>query len=418
MPRVIDILREHVAGFVARHPSAACAQVQSTLAKISFCRTQSLGASWHWCAECNTGIRIPNSCGDRHCPQCRGAQRVTWVDTMQPLLLPGVDMFEVVFTIPETLSSLTLGNRREMFRLLFHAAWQSLKTVLEKEQQFEAAAAMVLHTWNQHLESHVHLHAVVPGGGPSLKNAEQWKSATPPPHERQDRWWLVDAEDLRAEFRKRFLAGLRRLHAHEQLRLDGDWAYLRDSESFERYLAPLESQAWVTYIEPPPETSQPEDVVKYLARYLTGGPISDRRLVSHDGRHVVFTARKGTTHGGSDETEEVSVPVDEFVRRWCLHILPSGFTKSRRFGGWSSQHRERCMEHCRRLREQPASVDGDGSGAAKTETSMAADNAPHERPCPTCGHGLERLEFVHRTSWKEIFSSDDRPVWYRIRERG
>ncbi|MFM7866624.1 MAG: hypothetical protein ACKPHU_20640, partial [Planctomycetaceae bacterium] len=101
-----------------------------------------------------------------------------------------------------------------------------------------------------------------------------------------------------------------------------------------------------------------------------------------------------------------------------LHILPSGFTKSRRFGGWSSQHRERCMEHCRRLREQPASVDGDGSGAAKTETSMAADNAPHERPCPTCGHGLERLEFVHRTSWKEIFSSDDRPVWYRIRERG
>ena len=299
MPRVIDILREHVAGFVARHPSAACAQVQSTLAKISFCRTQSLGASWHWCAECNTGIRIPNSCGDRHCPQCRGAQRVTWVDTMQPLLLPGVDMFQVVFTIPETLSSLTLGNRREMFRLLFHAAWQSLKTVLEKEQQFEAAAAMVLHTWNQHLESHVHLHAVVPGGGPSLKNAEQWKSATPPPHERQDRWWLVDAEDLRADFRKRFLAGLRRLHAHEQLRLDGDWAYLRDSESFERY-----------------------------------------------------------------------------------------------------------------------SVDGDGSGAAKTETSMAADNAPHERPCPTCGHGLERLEFVHRTRWKEIFSSDDRPVWYRIRERG
>jgi Putative transposase len=79
-----------------------------------------------------------------------------------------------------------------MFRLLFEAAWQSLKTVLETEQQYEAAAAMVLHTWNQHLESHVHLHAVVPGGGPSLKNPEQWKSAAPPPHQRPDRWWLVD----------------------------------------------------------------------------------------------------------------------------------------------------------------------------------------------------------------------------------
>ncbi len=292
------------AEFVAKHPSAACPHVQSTLAKIALCRTPPLGASWHWCTHCNTGIRIPNSCGDRHCPQCRGAQRVTWVDTMRPLLLPGVDMFQVVFTIPDTLSSLTLGNRREMFRLLFHAAWQALKTVLEKEQQFEAAAAMVLHTWNQHLESHVHLHAVVPGGGPSLKNPDEWKSPTPPPHRRQDRWWLVDAEDLRAEFRKRFLTGLRRLHAERRLRLDGDWSPLREVDNFEAFLAPLEAQQWVTYIEPPPETSQPEDVVKYLARYLTGGPISDRRLVSHDGRQVVFTARKGTTHAAATKRKK------------------------------------------------------------------------------------------------------------------
>lgn len=337
---------------------------------------------------------------------------------MRPLLLPGVNMFQVVFTIPDTLSSLTLGNRREMFRLLFHTAWQALKTVLEKEQQFEAAAAMVLHTWNQHLESHVHLHAVVPGGGPSLKNPDEWKSPTPPPHRRQDRWWLVDAEDLRAEFRKRFLTGLRRLHAERRLRLDGDWSPLREVDNFEAFLAPLEAQQWVTYIEPPPETSQPEDVVKYLARYLTGGPISDRRLVSHDGRQVVFAARKGTTHGGSDETEEVSVPVDEFVRRWCLHILPSGFTKSRRFGGWSSPHRERYMDQCRRLREQPSSVDGVGSGASIAEASLVVDRVPPERPCPTCGHGLERMEVIHRTSWKDIFSSDARPIWYRIRERG
>ncbi len=157
----------------------------------------------------------------------------------------------MVFTIPDTLSSLTLGNRREMFRLLFHAAWQALKTVLEKEQQFEAAAAMVLHTWNQHLESHVHLHAVVPGGGPSLKNPDEWKSATPPPHRRQDRWWLVEAEDLRAEFRNRFLTGLRRLHAERRLRLDGDWSPLREVDNFEAFLAPLEAQQWVTYIEPP-----------------------------------------------------------------------------------------------------------------------------------------------------------------------
>ena len=188
---------------------------------------------------------------------------------MQPLLLPGVDCFQVVFTMPDDLSSLALGNRREMFRLLFQAAWQSLKTVVENEQQFEPAAAMVLHTWNQHLESHVHVHAVVPGGGPSLRNPQQWKRATPPPHERPDRWWLVDADDLRHAFRACFLSGLRKLHAQGKLKLDGDWSYLQDEASFDAFLAPLAAKSWVTYIESPPAaTSRPEDVVKYLARYL------------------------------------------------------------------------------------------------------------------------------------------------------
>ncbi|MEQ9409655.1 MAG: transposase zinc-binding domain-containing protein, partial [Fuerstiella sp.] len=202
--RVHDILKNHAGMFVETDRSAACPQVQSTLAKISMCPTGALGGSWHWCAACETGIRIPNSCGDRHCPQCRGAQRATWVDRMRPLLLPDVDCYQVVFTIPAELSSLTLGNRRAMFNLLFYAAWQSLKKVLEDEQ-------------------------------------------------------------------------------------------------------------------------------------------------AYDGRKVTFTARTGTTHGGSDDIEEVEVTAVEFVRRWCLHVLPKGFTKSRRFGGWSNYHRERYVREGRDL---------------------------------------------------------------------
>jgi len=99
----------------------------------------------------------------------------------------GVDYDQVVFTMPDDLSALTLGNRREMFNLLFRSAAKSLKTVLEKEQQYKAAASMVLHTWNQKLDAHVHLHAVVPGGGPSLRHPGTWKKAEPPPHERPDR---------------------------------------------------------------------------------------------------------------------------------------------------------------------------------------------------------------------------------------
>lgn len=322
--RVIDVLRQHAARFVSSTSSSACLQVRSTLAKIAGCRTAALGASWHWCAECDSGVRIANSCGDRHCPQCGSGQRATWVDRMRPLLPDDVPYFRVVFTIPDDLSSLTLGNRRVMFDVLFRSAWESLKHVVETEQQFEAAAAMVLHTWNQKLDAHVHVHAVVSGGGPSLVRPEMWKSAEPPPRERPDRSWLVDAGNLRHGFRDHFLTGLRRLHRAGELKLDTDWSHLRDASAFENFLAPLGRKSWVTYIQTSPnDTSLPVDVVKYLARYLTGGPISDRRITEHDGRSVTFTARSGTTHGCSHETAEVTLLAQEFVRRWYLHILPS-----------------------------------------------------------------------------------------------
>ena len=180
----------------------------------------------------------------------------------------------------------------------------------------------------------------------------------------------------------------------------------------------VKEKSWVTYIEPPPsKESRPEDVIKYLARYLTGGPISDRRLISYDGSIVTFSARKGTTHGGSDETEDVPLPAGEFVRRWCLHILPQGFSKSRRYGGWSSQHQQRYIKQCRELLSRDGQQDGRTSEVPPaTSDSTPAAAEPFERPCPICGHGLERLEFVHRTSWRDIFSSTDRPHWYRIRE--
>ena len=395
-----------------RYPSQAVRQVQSVLSKISVCRTSAMGASWHWCSQCDTGIRIANSCGDRHCPQCRGASRAAWVDSALKKIVPGVDYYQVVFTMPEELSSLALGNRKVIFNLLFHTAWRSLKKVLADEQQYEAAASLVLHTWNQRLESHVHLHAVVPGGGPSLVDPGTWKNAVPPPHERQSRPWLADADVLRVEFRQQFLAGLRRLQTKGELKLEGDWSDLQDGDAFEAFLKPLEAKSWVTYIQPPPtESSQPADIVKYLARYLTGGPISDHRLVSDTNGQVTFTARAGTTQGGSEEIEEVSLPALEFVRRWCLHILPHGFTKTRSYGGFSNHHCQRYIAECRELQQH----DGLLEGAELTVVDAA--EASCGRPCATCGCELELIERVHRTGWRDIFSGAACPPWNTFRER-
>ncbi len=214
-----------------------------------------------------------------------------------------------------------------------------------------------------------------------------------------------------------FLAGLRRLHAKKELKLDGDWAYLRDEAAFDDFLAPLEAQSWVTYIQPPPDASTPAAVVKYLARYLTGGPISDQRITHIDQRSVTFTARTGTTRGGSDETEDVQLSAEEFVRRWSLHVLPKGFTKSRRFGGWSNHHRQRYVDQCRALfgeTVQPAEQTTPTDESVAAVESDAADE--FARSCPTCGHALERLERVHRTSWRDVFASNLCPAWYRTKE--
>ena len=403
--------------------SVAVPHVTSTLAKLSVCRTDALGSMLYGCRDCGELKRVHHSCGDRHCPQCRGAARASWVDSASTWILPNIDYYQVVFTIPSELSALALGNRREMFNLLFRSAWRSLRHVIEDEQQFEAAAAMVLHTWNQKLDAHIHVHAVVPGGGPSLDKPNAWKTPSPPPGREHHDFWLVDANVLRAEFRERFLDGLKRLHRDGKLKLDGDWSFLRSAAAFNAWLQPLETIDWVTFIQPPPtELSRPDEIVKYLARYLTGGPISDFRITNEDGHKVTFTARTGATHGGSDEIEEVTVPAVEFVRRWCLHILPSGYTKSRRFGGLSNHHAKRYLAQCRELLAAAALAPSTTDSAPVAENTKPESKQelpdpnleidPFAHRCDHCAGRLILLIRSHRTSWRDVFSGASRPAWY------
>ena len=398
------------------HRGQAPPQVQSTLAKLSLCRTAALGGHLYECSSCDHRTVVYNSCGDRHCPQCAGAKRSNWLDSTARLLLPGVDYFQVVFTIPDKLSSLTLGNRREMFNLLFRSAWRALKHTVENEQQFEAAAAMVLHTWNQKLDAHIHVHALVPGGGPSLTNANEWKTSRPPVDKNQNRLWLVDADELRLAFRTQFLNGLRRLHAAGELKLTGDWEHLRNEDAFDAWLKPMKEIDWVTYIQPPPShDSRPEHVLKYLACYMTGGPISDRRVISHENGVVKFTARAGTTHGGSDEVEEIEVPGAEFVRRWSLHILPKGFTKTRRFGGFSNYHCKRYMSDCRRLLSLEAPTDPPTNSEQPVDECDESVECETSKSSPRCPHcATEMLCVAGRGSpgWSIVMTSRFRPRWY------
>jgi hypothetical protein len=315
--------------------------VQSVLAKLALCRTRALGGHRYQCLDCGGETNVYNSCGDRHCPQCSGSKRYDFGERAETILLEGMVYYQVVFTLPSELSRLALSNRQAIADLLFQSAWTSLRSTIRREQDYDPAAIMVLHSWNQRMDAHWHVHALVPGAGPGIRQPG-WKTALPPAGSPMtEGHYLVDAENLRGNFRQRAVARLKHLRASGKLTLDGEMSYLQDDAAWRRFIEHLLSVAWVSYIEPPPsQSSHPNHVVRYLTRYLTGGPLSDGRITSADEQSVTFLAREGSKTGGERKQVPITISTQEFVRRWSLHIQPSQLTKTRYFGGWSNPRRQ------------------------------------------------------------------------------
>ena len=224
--------------------------------------------------------------------------------------------YQVVFTLPSELSELALVNREAITDLLFTSAWKSLRKTIRGEQGYDPAAMMVLHTWNQRMNSHWHVHALVPGGGPSLSAPEAWKQAVAPELvANSDGFYLVDAISLRELFRKVAIAHLKRLRQSGKLVLSGKFAHLTDDTQWQQFCDKLKSVDWVSYIQPPPtDTCTADQVVRYLTRYLTGGPISDSRIVAADKHQVTFLAREGRVTGGERVQVPVTVSTPKFMK--------------------------------------------------------------------------------------------------------
>ena len=418
-----------------------CATVQSVLAKIGVCRTHVMGGRKFQCRDCGETSSLYNSCGDRHCPCCSGSKRVDFNEKASKLLLPGASpqmvYYQVVYTLPSELSELALANQQEMADLLVGSAWKTLSKRIRKEQGYDPAAISVLHTWNQRLEAHWHAHFLVPGEGPAIEEAGNdglgWKVAQAPPEQKNSAgYYLVDAAKLKAAFRQRAIARLRWLRKQGKLKLGGKFASLRDDEAWETFIGKLADKTWVVFIQPPPtETSGAREVVNYLTRYLTGGPISDFRITAADEQSVTFLAREGTRVGGERQQVPITLSLRQFLQRWCLHILPEQLTKTRYFGGWSNNRRDQYMARCRASLQQLGRLDPYEAEVAKPEheasdlpnvsdkpspgRTPAADASPIARKCSHCGsQALTLVSERPKPSWREIFwrESETCPAWY------
>jgi hypothetical protein len=331
---VAHILRLYGEAFRQKH--RLCHVQLQAMRAIEDCRTAVLGGHVYRCDECGTEKICYNSCRNRHCPKCQSLEKERWLEQRRQELLP-VPYFHVVFTLPEELNLLALGNPEVIYDLLFHCASETLIEIAADPKHLGGRLGFlaILHTWSQTLGLHPHLHCIVPGGGPSL-DGKQWVTSA----ER----FLLPVRVLSPVFRGKFLAGLKRLYEEGRLSLSGGAEELRDPSVFRNLLDRLYRKAWWVYSKPP--FGGPEPVLKYLARYTHRVALSNHRLVRLADDQVTFTY-KDYTQGGRGR--QMTLPAEEFLRRFLLHILPYRFVRIRYYGFLAHRHRDSELERCRAL---------------------------------------------------------------------
>ena len=201
---------------------------------------------------------------------------------------------------------------------------------------------------------------------------------------------------LGRKFREKFVDGFRRLVRGGKLRLEGDWARLLEPQGLEAWLTEVTQSDWNVFIEGPPKgKSDPAWVLKYLASYLTGGPISNSRIIRDENDHVTFWARSKNKSEGN-RSRPFTLQGKEFVRRWSMHILPKGYTRSRCFGGYHGSKRQDYLDDCRESLSIP-----------NLPPLVSPERVESTLPtCPRCEIAMICVEQQRRPSWKEIFDRE------------
>jgi hypothetical protein len=389
-PTVAEVIRSVRDEFLEGDDPGPTPEQRRTLNDLAACRTAALGGHVLGCPECGHQQIAYNSCGNRHCPTCRATASARWLEARAAELLP-VPYFHLVFTLPDALNSIALGNPRVVYDLLLRCAAETVLEVAANPDHLGARTGVlaVLHTWGQALQFHPHVHCVVPGGGLS-QDRTCWVGSRPD--------FFLPVRVLSRVFRGKFLAGLRAAYTDGRLRLTGRCPGGEAAE-FERLVSAAVRTDWVVYAKPP--FGGPEVVLKYLARYTHRVAISDSRLLDFEDGVVRFRY-KDYAHGNRKRV--MSLSASEFVRRFLLHVLPAGLVRIRHYGILSNRHRHEDLALCRELLG--------GVKAAEPEASEAvgvpegADAITPTRVCPSCGAGrmVVIAEFPPTASGEEMFA--------------
>ena len=311
------IIEQYGQNFVKKHPQPA--HHLRTLKALQQCRTSALGGHVSACSSCGSVSIAYNSCRNRHCPKCQGTQRQKWL-LLRAAELPADGCFHVVFTLPHQLNEWCMQHPAAVYNLLFAAAWQTIAALARNPEFLGADTGMVasLHTWGQQLSLHPHLHCIIPAGGVTMKG--RWKKA------RAKGKYLFPKKAIQSIYRAKFMAAFTQ------------WCKARELHLPQQLCKQLMEVPWMVHAEAPLRGSG--QIIEYLARYTHKTAISNHRITEVDQGKVSFKYKDYRCGG---RQKNMTLNAEEFLRRFCLHILPSGFRRIRHYGLLSNRNKSRIL---------------------------------------------------------------------------
>ena len=380
-PDLAEVFRRYGPAYRQTHRLSGAQQ--RAMQAIEACRTPALGGHLHRCSACGHEHPAYNSCRNRHCPRCQHLAKAKWLEARQAELLP-VGYFHAVFTLPHELNPLIAANARVLLGQLFGSVNASLSAFGRTELGGTVGFVAVLHTWDQLLRRHVHLHCLIAAGA---------LSADPPrwiPTPQDD--FLFRVEPLGIHFRGHFLAHLKALSAQGRLVFPGHLAPLETPTGFAALVDTLYAKTWLPYTKPP--LAGPQQVLDYLGRYTHRVALSNERILAIEADQVVLRYRDRTD---GDTPKTARIPAETFLGRFLQHVLPDRFRRIRHYGFWSNRVKTQALARCRAL--LGANAEPAASSPKSTRQWILELTGVDIHRCPVCGKdSLARVAVIPPTA--------------------
>jgi hypothetical protein len=360
--QVAHILHQHMGDYQNQY--RLWPEHKKIVSDLLNCRTAHLGGHIDRCDHCGSVRIIYHSCRNRHCPKCQHMPRERWLEKRKDEILP-LNYFHVVFTLPHELNTIILNNKKVMLNCLFAAASQTLLTFGKNELNGTPGFLAILHTWDQKLNAHFHLHCLVAGGVVS-KDKKRWLPVK--------NNYLFNQEALSRVFRGKFMQRLKHVRKTGALKFTAG--------AYGNFKNMLYAKNWVVSVRDP--VKRPEHVLEYLARYTHRVAIANSRIKTLKDAMVTFTAKDRK----KNRTESITISAVEFIRRFLLHSLPKRFVRIRHYGFLANRNRRTNLKVIRKLLKLPTQL---AKTQASLEQMLLQLTGIDITTCPCCNQGKMKL---------------------------